>query len=79
MLSLLLAEPWMLLSIFILVLVLPSFRLIGPTEVGLVMKRFSLKRLKNDDPIAFQGEPGYQADLLMPGLRWKFWIIYVRV
>jgi len=56
--------------------ILPSLRAIGPTEVGLVTKRFSTKKLPKDNPIAFRGEPGYQADLLMPGLRWKLWILY---
>ena len=58
------------------IIILPSIRIIGPTEVGLVMKRFSFKKLKNDDPIAFRGEAGFQAELLMPGLRFKFWILY---
>src|SRR3989442_1036363 len=60
----------------LVVLILPSFRVIGPTEVGLVMKRFSLKKLSDDNPVAFNGEAGFQADLLMPGLRWKFWLLY---
>jgi uncharacterized membrane protein YqiK len=49
---------------------------IGPTEVGLVRKRFSLKKLKKGDPVAFAGEAGYQADLLMAGLRFKLWPLY---
>lgn len=62
---------------FILLIVfLASFCNIGPVEVGLVMKRFSLKKLPDDNPIAFKGEAGYQADLLMPGLRWKFIVLY---
>ncbi len=44
---------------------------IGPTQVGLVRKRFGPK-LPGDNPVAFLGEAGYQADLLMPGLRFKF-------
>ncbi len=60
----------------VLLLVLPSFRRIGPTQVGLVIKRFSLKKLSEDNPIAFRGEAGYQAELLMPGLRFKFWIVF---
>ncbi len=55
---------------------LASFRNIGPTEVGLVMKRFSMKKLPDDNPVAFNGEAGYQAELLMPGLRWKFVVLY---
>src|SRR5512135_3289236 len=58
------------------VVVLISLRKIGPTEVGLVVKRFSTRRLSNDNPIAFAGEAGYQADLLMPGMRWKLWPLY---
>lgn len=58
------------------VFVFPSIHVIGPTQVGLVMKRFSPKRLRNDDPVAFQGEAGYQADLLMPGWRFRLWLLY---
>jgi regulator of protease activity HflC (stomatin/prohibitin superfamily) len=62
---------------FVLVfIVLPSIRIIGPTQIGLVMKRFSLGKLSKDNPIAFEGEAGYQADLLMPGWRWKLWLLY---
>jgi len=39
----------------LLVLVVPSIRIIGPDEVGLVIKRFSLKRLKDGEVIAFGG------------------------
>ncbi len=53
-----------------------SIRRIGPTEIGLVTKRFSWKKLAKDNPIAFEGEAGYQAELLMPGLRWKPWLLY---
>ncbi|MFN8034683.1 MAG: SPFH domain-containing protein [Acidimicrobiia bacterium] len=53
-----------------------SIHQIGPTEVGLVTKRFSLRKLPSDNPIAFRGEAGYQAELLMPGLRFKLWPIF---
>ena len=59
-----------------IIIVAPSVRIIGPTEIGLVTKRFSRKKLLEDNPIAFNGEPGYQADLLMPGWRWKLWLMY---
>src|SRR5258708_4731459 len=49
---------------------------IGPTEVGLVRKRFSLKKLDGGNPLAFKGEAGYQSTLLMPGLRFKLWPIF---
>ena len=57
-------------------IVLQSFHTIGPTEVGLVQKRFSFKKLPADNPIAFHGEAGYQAELLTPGLRFKLWPIF---
>ncbi len=66
---------WILAAV-VVVLVLPSIRIIGPTEVGLVTKRFSFKKLPDDNPIAFHGEAGYQADLLMPGWRFKLWVVY---
>jgi len=59
---------------FIVVFVLPSIRVIGPNEVGLVMKRFGFKSLSEDSPVALSGEAGYQSDLLMPGWRFKFWV-----
>jgi regulator of protease activity HflC (stomatin/prohibitin superfamily) len=52
-----------------------SFHVIGPTSVGLVSKRIG-KRLKEDQPISFNGEAGYQARLLMPGTRFKLWPVY---
>lgn len=61
--------------IIFLILVIPSIRIIGPAEVGLITKRFG-RRLPENNPIAFKGEAGYQADLLMPGWRFKFWIVY---
>ena len=61
--------------IIFLILFLPSIRKIGPTEVGLVMKRFGGK-LTQDSPVAFKGEAGYQSDLLMPGYRFKLWVVF---
>ena len=52
-----------------------SLKSIGPTEVGLVTKLIG-RKLPQDNPIALRGEAGYQADLLMPGLRFKFWPIW---
>ena len=57
-------------------LVLKSIHRIGPAQVGLVTKNFGLKNLADDNPIAFLGEAGYQAALLMPGLRFKFWPVF---
>ena len=70
------ATVWFWIGVGVLLfLVLPSIRVIGPTQVGLVMKRFGGK-LRDDNVIAFRGEAGYQASLLMPGWRWAFWIVY---
>ena len=63
-------------GLFLVLGFVDSLHRIGPTEVGLVTKRFSWKKLAKDNPVAFDGEAGYQAELLMPGLRWKSWIIY---
>ena len=57
-------------------LCLASLHRIGPNEVGLVTKRLSFRKLHDDNPIAFGGEAGYEADLLMPGLRGKLAVLY---
>jgi hypothetical protein len=59
----------------ILAVLLSSVYSVGPTEVGLVRKRFGA-RLPGDNPIAFRGEAGYQAEMLMPGLRFKLSLVY---
>jgi hypothetical protein len=58
-----------------LLIVVKSVHRIGPTQVGLVTKRFG-RKLPDDNPIAFHGEAGHQADLLMPGMRMKLWPVY---
>src|SRR5580704_3124063 len=62
--------------VFAVAYVFLSFHRVGPAEVGLVLKRVSSRKLSGDNVIAFQGEAGYQADLLLPGLRWKPWLLY---
>lgn len=52
-----------------------SFKVIGPNEVGLVIKKLG-RKLPGENIVAFNGEAGYQADLLMPGLRFKLWPIF---
>jgi uncharacterized membrane protein YqiK len=59
----------------VMFVVFMSLHLIGPTQVGLVLKRLG-RKLSDDNPIAFKGEAGYQSELLMPGLRFKLWPIY---
>ena len=70
------SNGWTAILIILVFIILPSIRVIGPTQVGLVMKRFGFKKLQKDNPIAFEGEAGFQSDLLMPGLRFKLWILY---
>ncbi|MDE2182878.1 MAG: hypothetical protein KGJ78_07645 [Alphaproteobacteria bacterium] len=60
----------------LLVVLLKSIRTIGPTEIGLVRKRFGFKRLTAGNVIGFDGEAGYQGQLLMPGWRFKLWPVY---
>lgn len=60
-------------AFFVLIVAMNSITLIGPAEVGLVNKRFSFRKLPEDNPIAFRGEAGYQAELLQPGVRFKLW------
>jgi uncharacterized membrane protein YqiK len=66
---------WIVLVLFVLVVFFKSIYSIGPTQVGLVRKRFG-KKLPGDNPVAFAGEAGYQAQLLMPGLRFKLYLLY---
>ncbi len=56
--------------------IISSIHKIGPTQIGLVIKRFSFKKLSEDNVIAFKKEAGYQAELLMPGLRFKLWPLF---
>ena len=73
-LDLIFEHPWLFIVIVLaVVFVVQSLHKIGPTEVGLVTKRFGFKKLAKDSPVAFDGEAGYQSDLLMAGLRWKSW------
>jgi len=60
----------------VLLVAMRSTRNIGPTEVGLVRKRFAAKKLGAGCAIAFEGEAGYQARLLMPGVQFKLWPLY---
>jgi hypothetical protein len=76
----LLENPWILLATVIvlipLITIWNSFWTIGPMEIGLVRKRAGMRRLKDGGPVAFNGEAGYQAELLMPGVRFKWWPLH---
>src|SRR2546427_1204948 len=53
-----------------------SIVVIGPAEIGLVVRGVSRRHNTTDTPIALAGEAGYQAELLMPGVRFKLWPTY---
>ena len=61
--------------LLVLIVLLKSLHSVGPAQVGLVTKRVGAK-LGDDQLVALHGEAGYQADLLMPGLRFKLWPVY---
>lgn len=63
-------------GLLIAYVLLKSIHRIGPAEVGLVNKQLGFRKLHDDNPIAFRGEAGYQATLLMPGLRLRLWPIF---
>jgi uncharacterized membrane protein YqiK len=60
------------LVLLLLAVALLSIHRIGPNEVGLVIRRWGRRRAEGG-PIAFHGEAGYQADLLMPGIAIRVW------
>jgi hypothetical protein len=62
--------------VVVLFVYLKSIRTIGPMQVGLVRKRFANRKLHDGNVIAFAGEAGYQAELLMPGIQLKLWPLY---
>ena len=60
------------LVLLVLLAISLSIHRIGPNEVGLVIRRWGPRRT-HGGPIAFHGEAGYQADLLMPGVAVRLW------
>ena len=65
-------------------LVILGWLLLGPVyvrenRVGLVIKRFASRSLPPGALIALNGEAGYQADTLAPGLHWFYWKWQYRV
>jgi uncharacterized membrane protein YqiK len=63
-------------TLLVVLVVLRSVHRIGPSEVGLVTKKLGFRKLHGDNPIALRGECGYQAQLLMPGLRFRLWPVF---
>ena len=63
---------WWLPAVIVLTL-LSSLVLIRERQVGIVIKRFAGKSLAPGRLIALDGEAGYQADTLAPGLHFGYW------
>ena len=82
--SLILAYWWTIIPVLALVFYKFTLRfffgmvIIPEDKIGLVTKKFVLfgdnKSLPDGKIIALNGEPGYQADTLAPGLYWAYWV-----
>ncbi len=53
--------------------------MIDEREVGVVIKKFGFAKLPQGQLIALNGEAGYQADTLAPGLHFGYWFFQYRV
>jgi hypothetical protein len=62
--------------VFLCIFVLPGFALIKAGEVGILVKKMFGKKLPQGKIIATMGEVGVQAETLMPGLYWRFPIVW---
>ncbi len=63
------------LFLFLFGWVFPSIRRIGPTEMGVLIRRFGA-RLPGENLIGFRGEAGYQTEIKMPGWRFASWFLF---
>jgi len=61
------------------IIVASSLVLIRERQVGIVVKRFSRRSLEPGHLVALNGEAGYQADTLAPGLHFGYWPWQYRV
>jgi uncharacterized membrane protein YqiK len=57
----------------VLLIVMSGSVLIRERQVGIVVKRFAKNSLKPGRLVALEGEAGYQADTLAPGLHFGYW------
>jgi regulator of protease activity HflC (stomatin/prohibitin superfamily) len=62
--------------IFAFIFIIPGFAVVRDNEVGIVTKKMFGSALPQGKIIAIKGEVGVQADQLMPGLYWRFPIIW---
>ena len=58
------------------IFILPGFALIRDNEVGIVTKKMFGDKLPEGKIISTKGEIGVQAQILMPGLYWRFPVIW---
>lgn len=74
-LNFILNHPWSFLTLAsIAVFCFVSLVRIGENQVGVIIKRFAFKNLKPGEMLALNGEAGYQADTLPPGLHFGYWL-----
>ncbi len=66
--ALVLLSPWLL-----------GMVMIDEREVGVVIKKFGSRTLPSGQLIALEGEAGFQADTLAPGLHFGYWFFQYRV
>ena len=64
--------------VLVLILVLPSIFVIGANDVGILTKKMTGAKLPEGTVVARKGENGLQADILMPGIYWRFWVFWGR-
>ena len=67
------------LALLVLSPVFLGMELINERQVGVVTKKFGSRRLSAGQLIALNGEAGYQADTLAPGLHFGYWFFQYRV
>ena len=61
-----------------LIFLLPGIFVIGANDVGILTKKMTGDKLPEGTVVARKGENGLQADILMPGIYWRFWIFWIR-
>lgn len=59
-----------------LTIILPGIFSVGANEVGILTRKMTGGKLPKGRIVAREGENGLQADILMPGLYWKFWVVW---
>src|SRR6185369_2853067 len=74
--------PILALAVVVLFIILPislGAVMISERQVGIVVKRFGSSALQPGRLMALDGEAGYQADTLAPGLHFGYWPWQYRV